>query len=267
MDIRDAVFVYQMKSQNELLWHGRVHAHEPDMWEIHYFLGGNGVFVNDSTRYAITPGSLFVSSPRIVHAISATAREAVTYYAILIHLEERDDELRRLLEENLGDGPFRVGTNYRFFFEEVKEKSLSGDHNRHQSACHQMASLLYQIAAGDRGPARNQESHHLEKALRIMHREVFSTLSLEELASAVNLSPSYLVRLFRFRMNQTPMRYYMKLKIEAASAMLTCTEESVKAISERLSFSSEFHFSRQFKAHTDLSPTLYRKNYLQKIES
>jgi len=267
MKILDAVFVYQMQSPNELLWHGRVHAHEPHTWEIHYFLGGNGVFINNNTRYTITPGSLFVSSPETVHAISATAREAVTYYAILVQLGSGDDELRRLLDENLGTGPFRVGTNYRFFFEEVKEKALSKDHNRHQSACHQIASLLYQIGAGERGPVRNQESHHLEKALRIMHREVFNTLSLEELASAVDLSPSYLVRLFRYRMNQSPMRYYMKLKIEAASAMLTCTNDSVKAISEKLSFSSEFHFSRQFKAHTDLSPSLYRKNYLQKLGS
>ncbi len=267
MRIIDAVFVYQMKSRNELAWHGRTHSHEANRYEIHYFLGGDGVFTNDRTRYTVNPGMLFVTPPASIHNINATARDPVTYYAILMELDGSDGELRHLLDDHLVKGPFRVGTNYRFFFEEVKEKALSDNHNRHQSACHQMASLLFQIEGGEKALPREHASRHLEKALRIMHREVFSVMTLEELSQDLNLTPSYLIRLFKSRMRQTPMRYYMKLKIEAASAMLTCTDETVKAISDRLAFSSEFHFSKQFKAHTGLSPTAYRRNYLQEIGS
>ncbi len=267
MKILDAVFVYQMKSRNELLWHGRVHSHSEGEYEIHYFLDGDGVFLNGPTRYTISPGMMLVSLPESVHAITATAHDPVTYYAILMRLEEHDGELKDLLDNSLRTSPHTIGTNYRFFFEEVKEKALSNSRFRHLSACHQMASLLYQVTDGGTRLQGEHESRHLEKALKIMQKSVFSSLTLTDLAGQLSLSDSYVVRLFRSRMNQSPMRYYMKLKIEAASAMLTCTDMSVKEIAERLSFSSEFHFSKQFKAKTSLAPTLYRARYLQEIGS
>ncbi len=267
MKILDAVFVYQMKSRSELLWHGRVHSHGEREYEIHYFLDGDGVFQNGATRYTINPGMMFISLPNSVHAIKATAHDPVTYYAILMSLEEADSELRDFLDHQIESSPHRIGTNYRFFFEEVKEKALSGSSSRHLSACHQMASLLYQASAGESRVQGGHESRHLERALKIMQKNVFNYLTLTDLAEQLNLSDSYLVRLFRSRMKQSPMRYFMKLKIEAASAMLTCTDMSVKEIAARLSFSSEFHFSKQFKAKTGLSPSHYRTRYLQELGS
>ncbi len=265
MKILDAVFVYQMKNKNELKWHGRTHSHESNQFEIHYFLGGDGHFIDGRTTYTITPGVMFISPPHTVHTIKATAENPVTYYAILLYISDEEKELFRLFDGHKGKPPYSIGTNYRFFFEEVKEKALSSSHNRHQSACHQIASLIYLVQDGGRGLTSDNESRHLEKALRIMQTHVMDNLTLLELAQELNLTESYFIRLFGERMHQTPMKYYMKLKIEAASALLTCTELSVKEIAARLSFSSEFHFSKQFKAKTGLAPTYYRRNYLQEI--
>ncbi|MDC7246459.1 MAG: AraC family transcriptional regulator [Sphaerochaetaceae bacterium] len=265
MKIVDAVFVYQMKNQNELKWHGRTHAHKEDEYEIHYFLGGDGQFINNRTSYTISPGTMFVSLPQIVHTIKASSSNPITYYAILLRLSKNETALTSLFEQQQANSPYHIGTNYRFFFEEIKEKALSSSYNRHQSACHQIASLLYQVQDGRKGLNNDNESRHLEKALRIMQKNVMANLTLSELASELHLTESYFIRLFGERMHQTPMKYYMKLKIEAASALLTCTELSIKEIAATLSFSSEFHFSKQFKAKTGLAPTYYRRNYLQKI--
>lgn len=265
MDIMDAVFVYQMKNKNELRWHGRTHAHDEDEFEVHYFLGGDGEFINGKTTYTISPGALFVSAPHTVHAIRAKAEDPVTYYAILLKIGEGEEELGNLLGEQECHSPFHIGTNYRFFFEEIKEKGLSDSFSRRQSACHQLCSLLFLLQDGSKGPSSDKESRHLERALRIMQKNVMGTLTLTELSRELSLTESYFIRLFSKRMNQTPMKYYMKLKIEAASALLTCTELSVKEIAARLSFSSEFHFSKQFKLKTGLAPTYYRRSYLQQL--
>lgn len=265
MEILDAVFVYQMRSRSELRWHGRIHAHPDQSYEIHYFLGGHGEFMNGATMYTINPGNLFVSGPGTVHAIRAKAEDPVTYYAILIKLAETDGAIARMLEQQKRESPFHIGTNYRFFFEEVKEKGLSHSEHRKQSACHQVCSLLYLLGDGSKHVANDNESRHLERALRIMQKQVMGSLTLGQLARELDLSESYFIRLFSRRMRQTPMKYYMKLKIEAASALLTCTDLSVKEIAARLAFSSEFHFSKQFKLKTSLAPTTYRRNYLQTI--
>ncbi|HLW21814.1 MAG TPA: AraC family transcriptional regulator [Sphaerochaetaceae bacterium] len=267
MEIQDAVFVYQMKNPKELRWHGRTHAHGEREFEIHYFLGGDGEFVNGKTSYTISPGALFVSAPKTVHSIHARADDPVTYYAILIDVGEGDEALGFMLRDQERQSPFHIGTNYRFFFEEVKEKGLSQSMKRRQSACHQMCSLLYMLEEGPDGIGNDNESRHLERALRIMQKNVMGSLTLGELADELNLTESYFIRLFSRRMRQTPMKYYMKLKVEAASALLTCTELSVKEISAKLGFSSEFHFSKQFKLKTGMAPTYYRRNYLQMLGS
>lgn len=265
MDINDSVFVYQMKNRNELHWHGRTHAHGDREFEIHYFLGGEGEFINGKTSYSISPGVLFISTPHMVHTIHARAEDPVTYYAILVRIDEDEETLDRMLTEQEKNSPFNIGTNYRFFFEEVKEKGLSSSLHRRQSACHQICSLLYLLEDGPEGLGNDNESRHLEKALRIMQKNVMGTLSLSELSKELNLTESYFIRLFSRRMRQTPMKYYMKLKIEAASALLTCTELSVKEIAGKLGFSSEFHFSKQFKLKTGMAPIYYRRNYLQML--
>jgi AraC-like DNA-binding protein len=267
MDINDAVFVYQMKNRNELRWHGRTHSHNDREFEIHYFLGGDGEFINGKTSYTISPGALFVSSPHTVHTIHAHAQDPVTYYAILVRLDNDEETLSLMLSQQEKHSPFHIGTNYRFFFEEVKEKGLSSSLHRRQSACHQMCSLLYLLEEGAEGLGNDNESRHLERALRIMQKNVMGTLTLGELSNELHLTESYFIRLFSRRMRQTPMKYYMKLKIEAASALLTCTELSVKEIAAKLGFSSEFHFSKQFKLKTGMAPTYYRRNYLQMLGS
>jgi len=265
MKIVDAVFVYQMRNINELQWHGRTHAHGESEYEIHYFLGGDGQFINNRTSYTISPGAMYVSLPHTVHTIKATAEHPITYYAILLHLSDGEKELRQLFEKQKNQAPYTIGTNYRFFFEEVKDKALSDSHNRHQSACHQIASLIYLVQDGGKGMSTDNDSRHLEKALRIMQTHVMDNLTLSDLAQELKLTESYFIRLFGARMHQSPMKYYMKLKIEAASALLTCTDLSVKEIAAKLSFSSEFHFSKQFKSKIGLAPTYYRRNYLQQL--
>lgn len=265
MKIIDAVFVYQMRNINELQWHGRTHSHGENEYEIHYFLGGDGQFINNKTCYTITQGAMYVSLPHTVHTIKATAEHPITYYAILLRLDAQERELSQLFEKQKNNVPYTIGTNYRFFFKEVKDKALSDSHNRHQSACHQIASLMYLVQDGGRGMSTDNDSRHLEKALRIMQTHVMDNLTLFDLAQELKLTESYFIRLFGARMRQSPMKYYMKLKIEAASALLTCTDLSVKEIAAKLSFSSEFHFSKQFKSKTGLAPTYYRRNYIQQL--
>lgn len=65
-------------------------------------------------------------------------------------------------------------------------------------------------------------------------------------------------------MKITPMKYFTKLKIEAATYMLTDTGLTVHSIAEKLNFYSEFHFSRGFKQYTGFAPSVYRKNYVHK---
>lgn len=267
MTIRDVVFVYQMKSREELQWHGRYHRHEPQEYEVHYFIQGNGNFLNGDTNYSIKPGSLFITSPAVYHSIIANDLDhPVSYYALLFYADP-PEEARELLLSHIDTGRvYNIGTNYRFFFEELKEKGMSDHILLKKSAEYQFLSFLYQLSDGlQQFNYGSKSNHHIEKALRILQNSVMGNLTLGDLSEKLELTESYLVRLFKQKMSMTPMRYYRKLKIEAASSMLINTEQPVYTISQKLQFYSEFHFSKCFKQFTGLSPSEYRKNYFQII--
>ena len=83
----DVVFVYQMKDKKEKKWHGRLHHHDPDEYEIHYFIQGRGKFLNNNNIYIINPGSFFITSPECDHSIiTDDTYKPLSYYAVLIKL-------------------------------------------------------------------------------------------------------------------------------------------------------------------------------------
>ena len=267
MFIADVVFVYEMKSDREISWHGRHHSHHANQYEFHYFLEGEGTFRTETASHRIRNGMLFLSPPASRHRIHAeNKRKPISYYAVLFELEPDDRELQEVLSRAYP--PFEgvyIGTSYRFFFEQLKERGMCHATHLRRSAEYQLLSFIYTQADGSGSHYGDEGNYHIEKALKIMQNMVCDQLCLGDLAQRLQLDPSYLSRLFRKRMHIAPMKYYTKLKVEAASSLLTNTEETVQAIADKLCFSSEFHLSRTFKQYTGYAPTHYRAQFARMI--
>lgn len=269
MTISDSVFVYLLHDDDQIRWHSRTHTHGEDEYELHYFIGGAGSFKNVGVTRALSPGSLFLSAPGDVHTVMpASKTDPITYYAILFKANRQDKEFTTLLESIINAGKnYQVGTNYRFFFEELMDKFLSHNKARVNSGVHQFISFLYMLSdgAGDFHYSDGSNTH-IERSLKIMQNNVFKKMTLEELADKLKLNKSYFIRLFNKKMNTTPMKYFTKLKIEAASSMLLSTSLPIYEISEKLCFYSEFHFSKSFKQYKGLPPRDYRNSYEREIQ-
>ena len=268
ISISDAVFVYLLQDDDQIRWHSRTHTHRDDEWEMHYFIQGAGSFKNAGVTRMLQPGSVFFSAPGEVHTVMPSSKTTpITYYAILFRIIGDDRDFLELLEEiERHRKNCNIGTNYRFFFEELKDKFLSHNRARVNSGIHQFISFLYMLT-DDSGEFHYSDGSnaHIERSLRIMQNNVFEKLTLEELADKLKLNKSYFIRLFSKKMNTTPMKYFTRLKIEAASSMLISTAMPIYEISDKLCFYSEFHFSKSFKQHKGLPPRDYRANYSETL--
>lgn len=84
-------------------------------------------------------------------------------------------------------------------------------------------------------------------------------ISLPDLASAANLSPSQLIRQFRATLGVTPVRTIQLMRLEQAMTLLARSNLTVKQIAARCGFVSQFHFSRLFHRVYGASPTEVRE--------
>lgn len=273
MNIRDIVFVHHMKEANLVDWHSRVHSHGDGCYELHYFVSGKGSFRNGGSSYDIARGQLFFSVPGQVHGIQPGGLDdPLTYYAVLFDLSGGD----AATDINLDDPaiaagfPVSVGPTYRLRFEDMKNRYNSDNEFLRLAARFELLAFLFdllgRIKAHDaevRPEFGGNGDVYVEQAMDIFQRHVAGSMRLSEIAGRLRISEEYLIKLFRRRIGITPMRYYQNLKLEAAVSMLLNSRQSIKEISATLGFSSQYHFSRNFREFAGESPRDYRLRYFR----
>ena len=260
LEIKELFFAYQMHDEKDLQWHSRVHHHEENQYEIHYFIQGSGQFCNVDKTYTIQPGALYFTRPSETHSLKiSNSKDPITYYAILFKIKEESGHLLNLIEALTSKREYHVGSKHRFFFEELKEKSQSKNENARYSAMHHFLAFLYTINEHPSEVTVGDSSNvHIEKALKIMQESILKNITLKDIASQLNLSEAYFNRLFKKKIKSSPMQYMTKLKIEAACSMLKDTDWPIYFIANKLEFYSEFHFSKTFKKFKNVPPSHYR---------
>lgn len=101
----------------------------------------------------------------------------------------------------------------------------------------------------------------ITKAITIMKDHIKKRLTLEELASELDYSPSHLSTLFTKKTGETPINYYNQLKIQQAATYLQRSNIQIKEIASVLQFYDEFYFSKVFKRYMGLTPSKFKKKY------
>jgi AraC-like DNA-binding protein len=267
MRFDDIVFVYHLRDERQIAWHGRSHSHGDGLYELHYFISGEGSFRNGGSVFAIEPGSLHITPPGSTHQISATnARKPMTYYALLFAPEDDAEVLGLLARLGRRRGAYSIGTSQRFFFADLLEKSRSSRPELVKAAYHGLLAFLYALDGGLSASRAPTDNAHVEKALAIMQGSIERDFELGTLCERIQLSREHFVRLFSERMGMPPMRYYSRLKIEAARGMLSSTNLRVQEIASKLGYENQFNFARAFKRVSGLTPTAYRATCLQRSD-
>lgn len=83
--------------------------------------------------------------------------------------------------------------------------------------------------------------------------------TVEEMAAQVQVSPSHFYVMYRGFFGCTPIQDLIHIRIEQAKIELQYGEESLGAIAEGVGYRNHYHFSRQFRQETGMSPSEYRK--------
>lgn len=109
-----------------------------------------------------------------------------------------------------------------------------------------------------------QSSNKIELIINYVDWAYTNDLSINQLAEKFDLTPNYISKLFHEKTNTKFIDYITDLRMKQAKKILIEKPDSpLKDIALMLGYYSPRHFSTIFKKYTDLSPSEYRKKYLQ----
>lgn len=99
---------------------------------------------------------------------------------------------------------------------------------------------------------------------QIIEANLFSQLTIEELALQTNLSVSSFKREFAKIYNDSPANYIKNKRLEKAAELLLVANERVTDIAFRCGFNDLANFTKSFHDKYNLTPTEYRQNQIAK---
>lgn len=94
-----------------------------------------------------------------------------------------------------------------------------------------------------------------------LHRNFQTQFSIDEVAAHFAVSSRTLLRRFREEMQESPIGYLQKIRIEHAKALLETTDLSFAQIVDHAGYLDESAFRRLFKRHVGLTPSDYKKRF------
>lgn len=100
----------------------------------------------------------------------------------------------------------------------------------------------------------------LSKAISLVMADACRDWKVPELADAAGASRSGLQRMFKTFQKESIHEFLQRVRLDQARQFLCDERLAVKEVSARLSFSSEFYFSRFFRKRTGLSPRQFRES-------
>jgi two-component system response regulator YesN len=104
-------------------------------------------------------------------------------------------------------------------------------------------------------------SRPIEDAIYYIEKHYMDNISLESVAEEVNVSPSYLSRIFKEKKEIGFNDYLTNVRIGKSQELLINTNLTIKEISARTGYPDEKYYSKLFKKNIGIKPTEYRKLY------
>jgi len=121
-----------------------------------------------------------------------------------------------------------------------------------------LRAYIASLPAEQTGWLAGARDSEVGKTLALMHREPSRPWTLADLAKEAVISRSVLAERFRHYLNETPMAYLTRWRLQLGAQMLGSTNYSVAQIAGDVGYESEAAFNRAFKRDFGVPPARFR---------
>jgi AraC-like DNA-binding protein len=121
-----------------------------------------------------------------------------------------------------------------------------------------LRTYIAHLPAQQTGWLAGARDSEVGKTLALMHRNPAQPWTIASLAREAGVSRSVLAERFRHYLNEPPMAYLTRWRLQLGAQMLTSTSYSVAQIASEVGYESEAAFNRAFKREFKIPPARFR---------
>ena len=129
--------------------------------------------------------------------------------------------------------------------------------------------LLYELTVDFPKPFeyKDKEIHkYIQDAINFINSNYMNSITVNEVAEHVNLSRSYLYKMFIKNLKISPQKYLINLRMYKATLLLKNTKLPIGEVASNVGYSDSLLFSKTFSKYFSMSPLNYRNNQLNKTK-
>jgi AraC-like DNA-binding protein len=227
-------------------------------------VGGHGFVVVNGQRSHLTRGHLLIIPRSAQHSYWAADDDPWSIYWVHFMGDDANYYVDRIprpgqpvpIEESAQTEATRL---FRYCLDALQDGyGLPTLIYASQSTQHILSLLLYRNQALPMETHSAKQRSSLESVVEFMQNNLDEPLRLADFARESGLSVSHFSELFRAQTGQSPMAYFIQLKIRLACRLLDLSNNPVKAVALEVGYRDPYYFSRVFKKSMGISPEKYR---------
>jgi AraC-type DNA-binding domain-containing proteins len=215
----------------------------------------------------------FVESSKLKDIIILASNEKLdelvneSFTQFLVFNEKDINKIKAFAMEFLNrvlNSAIECGLNAGYLTKNIEYFRTIDQFNTYDEIFNWVKDIIRSIVSSIVNTRNTRDSQVIERAKKYMCNNFNKDIRLEDVASAVFLSPNYLGWLFKRVTQMTFIEYLTKIRMERAKYMLEMTSQSIQAISEMVGYNDPNYFSQAFKKYYSIRPSALRVDIKEK---
>ncbi|MDM0932849.1 AraC family transcriptional regulator [Clostridium perfringens] len=236
---------------------------------IHYVTKGYGTFKFNGKVYNLKQGDIFILLKGMQVEYVASIDDPWEYYWIGFSGSNANEYLNRTSITNSCVANCEENSKIPQIILNMCEISKTYNPSRSDDILllKELYSLLYALIEEFPKPFeyKDKELHtYIQDALNFINSNYMHSITVQEIADYVNLSRSYLYKMFIKNLGISPQRYLINLRMYKATLLLKSTKLPIGEVASNVGYSDSLLFSKTFSKHFSMSPLNYRNNQVNK---
>ena len=236
---------------------------------IHYVTKGYGTFKFNGKVFNLKQGDIFILLKGMQVEYVASIDDPWEYYWIGFSGSNANEYLNRTSITNSCVANCEENSKIPQIILNMCEISKTYNPSRSDDILllKELYSLLYALIEEFPKPFeyKDKELHtYIQDALNFINSNYMHSITVQEIADYVNLSRSYLYKMFIKNLGISPQRYLINLRMYKATLLLKGTKLPIGEVASSVGYSDSLLFSKTFSKHFSMSPLNYRNNQVNK---